>query len=87
MEYAYQGVLGLPNSRTHETEADRMGVELAARAGYDPRAAITLWKKMGGAGGSEPPKFMSTHPPREERMRDLTVYSEKVMPLYQQAKR
>jgi predicted Zn-dependent protease len=87
MEYAYQGLLGLPNSRTHETEADRMGVELAARAGYDPRAAITLWQKMGESGGSEPPKFMSTHPPRSERMRDLTVYSEKVMPLYQQAKR
>lgn len=87
MEYAYQGLLGLPNSRAHETEADRMGVELAARAGYDPRAAISLWKKMGQASGGEPPKFMSTHPPRSERMQDLTVYSEKVMPLYQQAKR
>lgn len=87
MEYAYQGLLGLPNSRSHETEADRMGVELAARAGYDPRAAISLWKKMGEVGGGEPPKFMSTHPPRAERMQDLAVYSEKVMPLYQQAKR
>ncbi len=86
MEYAYQGLLGLPNSRAHETEADRMGVELAARAGYDPRAAITLWQKMGEAGGNEPPKFMSTHPPRTERVRDLTAYSERVMPLYQQAK-
>lgn len=82
MEYAYQGLLGLPNSRAHETEADRMGVELAARAGYDPRAAISLWKKMGEVGGSEQPKFMSTHPPRTERMRDLTLYSERVMPLY-----
>ena len=87
MEYAYQGLLGLPNSRAHETEADRIGVELAARAGYDPRAAITLWQKMGQTGGSEPPKFMSTHPPRADRMRDLTAYSERVMPLYQQAKR
>lgn len=87
MEYAYQGLLGLPNSRTHEIEADRMGVELAARAGYDPRAAINLWKKMGEIGGTEPPKFMSTHPPRGERIRDLAEYSEKVLPLYQQAKR
>ncbi len=85
MEYAYQGLLGLPNSRQHETEADRIGVELAARAGYDPRAAITLWQKMGKAGGGEPPKFLSTHPPRAERVKDLTVYSAKVMPLYQQS--
>jgi predicted Zn-dependent protease len=85
MEYASQGLLGLPNSRQHETEADRIGVELAARAGYDPRAAITLWQKMGKAGGSEPPKFLSTHPPRAERVKDLTAYSAKVLPLYQQA--
>ncbi len=85
MEYAYQGLLGLPNSRQHETEADRIGVELAARAGYDPRAAITLWQKMGKVGGGEPPKFLSTHPPRSERVKDLTVYSAKVMPLYQQS--
>lgn len=86
MEYAYQGLLGLPNSRAHETEADRMGVELAARAGYDPRAAITLWEKMGEVGGKEPPKFMSTHPSRSDRVHDLTVYSERVMPLYKEAR-
>jgi len=80
-----QGLLGLPNSRQHETEADRIGVELAARAGYDPRAAITLWQKMGKAGGGEPPKFLSTHPSRSERVKDLTNYSAKVMPLYQQS--
>ncbi len=86
-QYAYMGLIGLPNSRTHETEADRMGVELAARAGYDPRAAISLWQKMGQIGGSEPMKFMSTHPSRDDRISDLTVYSQRVMPLYEQSRK
>jgi predicted Zn-dependent protease len=86
MEYAYMGLLGLPNSRSHETEADRIGVELAARAGYDPRAAVTLWQKMGQVNSGEPPKFMSTHPPRAERLSDLTAYSQRVMPLYEKAR-
>jgi predicted Zn-dependent protease len=79
--------LNLPNSRTHETEADRIGVELAARAGYDPRAAISLWQKMAKAGGGGPPEFLSTHPSHETRLADLREYSRKVMPLYQKAKR
>lgn len=87
LEFAYQGLLGLPNSRRHEVEADRIGVELAARAGYDPRAAISLWEKMGEASGGEPPKFMSTHPSREDRIRDLRQYSERVMPLYKERQR
>jgi predicted Zn-dependent protease len=88
MEFAYMGLLGLPNSRRHETEADRIGVELAARAGYDPRAAVTLWQKMGQASGGQPTfKFLSTHPTREDRLSDLTVYSQRVMPLYEKAKR
>jgi predicted Zn-dependent protease len=78
--------LNLPNSRTHETEADRMGVELAARAGYDPRAAISLWEKMQKAGGGQPPQFLSTHPSHENRIADLRAYAEKVMPLYTAAK-
>jgi predicted Zn-dependent protease len=86
-QYAYMGLVGLPNSRAHETEADRIGVELAARAGYDPRAAVTLWQKMGQVGGSEPIKFMSTHPSREDRLADLEVYSQRVMPLYEQARK
>lgn len=77
----------LPNSRTHEIEADRMGVELAARAGYDPRAAITLWQKMGAQGGSRPPEFLSTHPSPGTRMQDLTEAAQRVMPLYEQARR
>ncbi len=86
-EYAYMGLVGLPNSRAHETEADRIGVELAARAGYDPRAAVTLWQKMAKVSGGEPIKFLSTHPPREDRLSDLTVYSARVLPLYEQARK
>lgn len=77
----------LPNSRTHETEADRMGVELAARAGYDPRAAVTLWQKMGAASqGSAPPEILSTHPSAASRISDLQTAAQKVMPLYEQSK-
>jgi len=73
----------LPNSRTHETEADRMGVELAARAGYDPRAAVTLWQKMGAASeGNAPPEILSTHPSASSRIADLQQAAEQVMPLY-----
>ena len=83
---AQLGVL-LPYSRAHETEADRMGVELAARAGYDPRAAVTLWQKMAKlSGAGAPPKLLSTHPSHEDRIKDLTEFSQKVMPLYEQAR-
>jgi predicted Zn-dependent protease len=75
----------LPNSREHEVEADRVGVELAARAGYDPRAAITLWQKMSQVGGSQPPAFLSTHPSPKDRQKDLGVYAARVMPLYEAA--
>jgi predicted Zn-dependent protease len=77
----------LPHSRGQEQEADRIGVELAARAGYDPHAAITLWEKMGKLAGSQPPQFLSTHPSNETRLSDLRSYAERVMPLYQTAKR
>lgn len=83
---AYQGLVGLPNSRMHETEADRIGIELAARAGYNPQAAITLWQKMAKAGGEAPASFLSTHPSHEDRISDLTDYANRVMPLYQQAR-
>ena len=79
--------VNLPNSREHEVEADRIGVELAARAGYDPRAAVTLWQKMGQAGGSAPPQFLSTHPSPQNRQKDLEEYAAKVMPLYESARR
>lgn len=76
----------LPNSRQDETEADRIGVELAARAGFDPRAAITLWQKMQQRGGGSTPEFLSTHPAGQTRIADLRVMSEKVLPLYERAR-
>jgi len=75
--------LDLPNSRTAETEADRIGIELAARAGYDPRAAVTLWQKMGAVGGSAPPAWLSTHPSDQQRQQRLGQLSLKMMPYYQ----
>jgi predicted Zn-dependent protease len=83
---AYGVTVGLPHSRLHETEADRIGVELAARAGYDPRAAVGLWQKMGKAGGGKTPELLSTHPSAETRTQDLEVYAARVMPLYEQAR-
>lgn len=75
----------LPNSRLHETEADRIGVELAARAGFDPRAAVTLWDKMAGQSNGAPPEWLLTHPSHTSRQRDLNEYAQRVMPLYRQA--
>jgi len=83
---AAQVTLELPNSRGQETEADRIGVELAARAGYDPRAAVTLWQKMGAQGGGSPPQWLSTHPAREARTRDLEDYARRVLPLYEETR-
>ena len=82
---AYNSTFGLKHSRSHETEADRIGVELAARSGFDPRAAISVWQKMAKVtgGGSGGPEWLSTHPSNETRIADLTVYSEKVIGLYQ----
>lgn len=85
-QLALQVTLQLPHSRAQETEADRIGVELSARAGYDPRAAVTLWQKMNRATGGAPPEFLSTHPSRESRISDLQAYAAKVMPLYQAAR-
>jgi predicted Zn-dependent protease len=73
----------LPNSRTAENEADLIGIELAARAGYDPRSAVTLWQKMGKVGGSSPPEFLSTHPSDETRQSRLSALTPKMMPYYQ----
>jgi len=90
LQLANMGVeylMTLPNSRSNENEADLIGLELAARAGYNPNAAVTLWQKMGAQGGSAPPEFMSTHPSSDSRTAALKANIPKVMPLYEKARR
>ncbi len=71
--------------REDELEADKVGLELAARAGYNPEAGITLWQKMGEASGGSPPQWLSTHPAGETRIRDIRNTLPAVMGLYEQA--
>ncbi|MDL2314570.1 M48 family metallopeptidase [Desulfovibrio sp. OttesenSCG-928-C14] len=79
---AQLGIL-LPYSRKHETEADHIGVILAAKAGYDPRAAIPLWEKMGRASqGKEPPALLSTHPLNAQRIKDLQGFIPEALKYY-----
>ena len=78
--------LELPNSRTSEAEADRMGIELAAKAGYHPYAAVTLWQKMNKVGGGRVPEFLSTHPAPENREQILRGLVPEMMPYYEQSK-
>jgi len=72
----------LPYSRKAEAEADRIGIELAARAGYDPRAAVSLWRKMGQLKGQAPPELLNTHPSAANRQKVLADLVPKVMPYY-----
>jgi len=74
----------LPFSRDQESEADQIGLELMARAGYDPHAALTLWKKMSAAEQAGTPKFLSTHPAPRDRIKDIEKNLPRVMPLYSQ---
>src|SRR5688572_27931838 len=77
----------LPNSREGESEADQIGIELAARAGYDPKAAVTLWEKMAKeSGGKQPAEFFSTHPSPQNRAARLAELGTKVQPYYLAAK-
>ena len=82
---ASANLLSLKFSRDNETEADTVGLELAARAGYDPRAGITLWRKMQQASKGAPPQWMSTHPASDSRIKEIERHLPEVLPLYARA--
>lgn len=83
----YQALLATRFSRTDESEADRIGLELAARSAYDPSAGITLWQKMTSASqGGKPPEFLSSHPADANRVKQIQQLLPTVMPLYLAAK-
>jgi predicted Zn-dependent protease len=79
------GLLSLKFSREDETDADLVGMELAARAGFDPRAGISLWKKMSVQNAQTPPQWLSTHPSSNNRVKDIEANLNKVMPLFEKA--
>ncbi|MGD8628153.1 MAG: M48 family metallopeptidase [bacterium] len=76
----------LPYSRTHESEADYMGLMYMAKAGYDPRAAVDFWVKMQEQGGAAPPEFLSTHPNPETRIEDLKKWMPEALNYYEKAR-
>ncbi len=78
-------LLTLKFSREDESEADLVGMELAARAGYDPRAGVSLWQKMAAAAKGAPPQWMSTHPSSDSRIHDIQANLPKVQPLFDRA--
>ncbi len=80
-------LLTLKFSREDESEADLVGLELAARAGYDPRAGISLWRKMSAANKNAPPQWLSTHPAGTTRMEDMQAAMPQVLPLYNKAQK
>jgi predicted Zn-dependent protease len=83
--------VSLPFSRQHETDADLVGMELAARAGYDPRAAANVWRKMSKlaerSGSAQPPPFLSTHPTHANRIKEIEAALPRVLPLFEASKR
>ncbi len=84
---ASANLLTLKFSRDDETESDLVGLELMARAGYDPRAGITLWQKMQAANKGAPPQWLSTHPAGDTRIKEIQKHLPEVMPLYERAKK
>ncbi len=85
---AYQSLIATRFSRTDENEADRIGLELTARAGYDPRAGVSLWQKMIRANsGGRPPAFLSSHPTDSSRVQQIEALLPTVMPFYTAARR
>lgn len=79
-------LLSLKFSREDESESDLVGMELAARAGYDPRAGISLWQKMEAASNGAPPQWLSTHPSGNSRIAEMELHLPQVMPLYERAR-
>jgi predicted Zn-dependent protease len=77
----------MPNSRSAESEADEIGIELAAKAGYDPNAALSLWQKMANVSGGGPPQFLSTHPSPANRQERLAELAPQMMAYYEQGRR
>ncbi len=80
-------LLTMKFGREDESEADLVGMELAARAGYNPQAGVSLWQKMGAASKGAPPQFLSTHPSGKNRIKDIQANLPRVMPLYERAKK
>ena len=79
-------LLTLKFSREDETEADLVGMELGARAGFDPRAGVTLWQKMSAANKNAPPQWLSTHPSGTTRIQEMEANMPKVLPLYERTR-
>ncbi len=82
---AQVGIL-LPYSRSHESEADRIGLELMARAGFEPGASVELWRNMSRVGGGRPPELLSTHPAPETRIRALRAQVPSAAKLFREAR-
>ena len=77
--------LGLPFSREHELEADRLGLVYMASAGYDPREAVKFWQRMAAGGGEAPPEWLSTHPADATRIQKIEALLPEVIPIYETA--